>query len=190
MLTSGLWLLVSVSCNEPSSYAVGPSPYNLGFEQHDNDGSPYSGYAGGARHFDDYSGTLDNTTAHGGKYSLRLSYVIDTTGNDFGVATSQLPIAQAVRGRRVRFSGWIKTKDVSEYASLWWRADDVDSSTIAFNDMYAQAINGTREWRQYSFELPVPANAAFVYFGVLLAGTGDAWFDDLAIDTNGVAFLR
>src|SRR4051812_23944761 len=111
-LAGGLFLLVSASCNEPSSYAVGPSPYNLGFEQLDADGSPYSWYAGGAHYTDDYSGRLDNTSAHGGKYSLHLSYVIDTSGNDFGVGTSQLPIVQAVRGRRIRYSGWIKTKDV------------------------------------------------------------------------------
>jgi hypothetical protein len=40
-----------------------------------------------------------------------------------GVATGSFPV-EWVRGRRVAFSGWIKTKDVTDgYAGLIWRAD-------------------------------------------------------------------
>src|SRR5690242_13791015 len=43
-----------------------------------------------------------------------------TGGGDFGVATGTFPIAVAA-GKKVRYSGWIRTEDVTGYAGLWWR---------------------------------------------------------------------
>jgi hypothetical protein len=55
--------------------------------------------------------------------------------------------------------------------------------------MQDSLINGTRDWQHFSFELPVAQNAVNINFGVLTAGKGEAWFDGLSIDTNGVRFL-
>src|SRR4051812_7322744 len=40
----------------------------------------------------------------------------------FGVATGTFPVAAAA-GRKLRFSGFIKTENVDTYAGLWWRVD-------------------------------------------------------------------
>ena len=44
-------------------------------------------------------------------------------GPSFGIATATFPIKDAI-GKRVRFSGYIKTDGVtSGFAGLWWRVD-------------------------------------------------------------------
>jgi hypothetical protein len=161
---------------------------NLGFEQSGLGMRPAGWYAGSGEYelidLQDYSGTLDADTVHGGKYSLHLKHVL---GKGFGVGTGSLgALLPAVRAKTIRLSGWIKTKDVSEFAGLWCRVDGANNEKYAFNNMQDSMITGTHDWKRYSFEMPVDKRATNVSFGVLTVGTGEAWFDDLSIDTNGV----
>jgi hypothetical protein len=47
---------------------------------------------------------------------------------------------------------------------------------------------GTTNWTRYEFDLPVPVGARNINFGLLLCGTGTAWFDALSIQVNGVEY--
>ena len=105
------------------------------------------------------------------------------SGGKSAVVKAEFPAAD-VAGHHVRFSGWIRTENVSDYAGLWWRADAGDKM-IAFANMERQPVNGTRGWQRYTLELDVPANADHVVFGALLPGTGKAWFDSLGIEIDG-----
>ena len=107
-------------------------------------------------------------------------------GGGFGTATSKLPIAE-LAGHHVRYSGWIRTRGVSPdgFAGLWMRADSASRSGIAFDNMQAQHVIGTRDWQSYGIDLDIPKGATNVNFGCLMAGTGDAWFDSLAIEIDG-----
>jgi hypothetical protein len=163
---------------------------NLGFEQA-NGMKPKGWYAGGdkaPKDINGYSAALDSKTVHGGKYSLHLKYV---SGDGFGVATNSLRgLLPSVKGKTIRLTGWIKTEDVGDFAGLWWRVDGPNREMLAFNNMEDSIISGTQDWKRYSFELPVASNAINVSFGALLAGRGEAWFDDLSIDTNGMSWMR
>ncbi len=99
------------------------------------------------------------------------------------VVQAEFP-ARDVAGHRVRFSGWIRTQDVSQYAGLWWRAD-AEGVTCAFDNMERQKVSGTRGWQRYALELDIPAKADPVVFGALMSGTGAAWFDSLAVEIDG-----
>jgi erythromycin esterase-like protein len=99
------------------------------------------------------------------------------------VAKAEFPTKAAV-GHHVRFSGWIRTRDVSDYAGLWWRAD-AEGGTVAFDNMEHQHVAGTQGWQRYALELDVPAHADTIAFGALMVGTGAAWFDSLAIEIDG-----
>jgi erythromycin esterase-like protein len=92
--------------------------------------------------------------------------------------------ATAAAGHHVRFSGWIRSQDVSDYTGLWWRAD-AQGGTIAFDNMERQQVKGTRGWQRYALELDVPAKADHVVFGALMSGRGRAWFDSLGIEIDG-----
>jgi erythromycin esterase-like protein len=92
--------------------------------------------------------------------------------------------ARDVAGHHVRFSGWIRTQDVSGYAGLWWRAD-AQGVMCAFDNMERQKVAGTCGWQRYALELDIPAKADHIVFGALMSGTGAAWFDSLAVEIDG-----
>jgi erythromycin esterase-like protein len=105
-------------------------------------------------------------------------------GGGFGVATAKFPV-EAARGKRIRYTGYIKTKDVEEgFAGLWWRVDG-PKGVLAFDNMQSRGVRGTTDWKQYSIELPVDADAVNINFGALLPGNGTAWFDDLRVEVDG-----
>ena len=109
--------------------------------------------------------------------------------SSFGVATSTFPIAFAA-GKRVRYSGFIKTTGVTRgYAGLWWRVDG-ESGILAFDNMSNRGVTGTSEWARYEIDLPVAANARNINFGALHTGDGTAWFDGLTVELDGVPYTN
>ena len=122
--------------------------------------------------------------------------------SSFGLATASFPVADAA-GKNVRFSGWIKTENVANgYAGLWWRVDGEHGEALAFDNSFARSIDerpatgnrvlrgtmGTNGWQWYSIELPVSPAAKDIVFGLMLTGTGTAWFDSLAVEVNGTPY--
>jgi hypothetical protein len=168
---------------------------NLAFEEDNDDGRPRGWYAGGGgrskKDWNGYTGTLDSAVKHSGKFSLCLSY---NAGDGFGVGTQSIsgPLLDEIRGKKIRFSGWIRTKDVGHYAGLWWRVDGPNDRVLGFKNMQVgdDLINGTRGWQEYSIELSIDPAAEDINFGVQTDGGGIAWFDDLSIDTNGVLWMK
>jgi erythromycin esterase-like protein len=108
-------------------------------------------------------------------------------GGSFGVATATFPV-EAAKGKRIRFSGWIKTKGVKNgYAGLWWRADG-PSGVLAFDNMESRNIQGDTDWAEYALELDIPKETVNINFGALHPGEGEAWFDDLGVEVDGKTF--
>ncbi len=90
-------------------------------------------------------------------------------------------------GKRIRMSGYLKTKDVSEWSGFWLRIDGKDSrNSLGFDNMHDgknnRSIKGSTDWKKYEIVLDVPAEASNIAFGALLVGTGQIWFQDLAFD--------
>lgn len=105
--------------------------------------------------------------------------------NDFGCATYRFPIEQA-RGKQLRLSGWIKTEALENgWAGLWMR---VDGPQRQFDNMLDRGLRGSTEWTAASVEFDVPENATDVYLGLVMPGYGRAWFDDLRLELDGVAW--
>jgi len=102
----------------------------------------------------------------------------------FGLLNGTIPAA-AVAGKKVRFSGFIKTEDVKNgYAGLWFRANGA-SGVVAFDNMQNRGATGTADWKQYVIDLSVPATVTSIVFGGLMPGSGRAWFDDFAVEIDG-----
>ena len=99
-----------------------------------------------------------------------------------------VPVKDAA-GKHIHFSGYIKTKDVTEgYAGLWWRVDG-SSDVLAFDNMRDRGVTGTTDWKRYDIEMTVAADATNINFGALFPANGTAWFDSLAIEVDGVPYL-
>ena len=109
--------------------------------------------------------------------------------DDFGVATARFPVDKAA-GRHIRYSGFIRTEDVTKgFAGLWWRVDGEPGQTLAFDNMQDRAATGSSPWTRYEISMDVPMGAKAIYFGVVHPGTGVAWFDSLRVEIDSVEFV-
>lgn len=128
-----------------------------------------------------YSATLDPL------YS-GLSRMQSTNQNNFASAAAGLPL-QAVAGKHLSFSGYIRSQDIANgYAGLWVRADGT-RGPLAFSGMQNKGITGTSPWTRYEVSIDVPSDATGVFFGVVQTGTGVAWVDSLQIELDGVPYV-
>ena len=157
---------------------------NLDFEELILNGMPKFWMAGGMG----YEALIDKTDVNSGEACLRLENV--STNRTFGVATSFFPIDFA-RGKKLRYTGFIKTEDVKDgHAGLWWRVDSPQKPAIAFDNMADRGPKGTTDWQEYVIELDIPEEGSNINFGVLLVGTGKAWFDNLQIFLDGEPYQQ
>ncbi|MEJ7559364.1 MAG: hypothetical protein WKF66_13725 [Pedobacter sp.] len=86
-------------------------------------------------------------------------------------------------GKRVRLTGYIKTKDVKNWAGMWFRIDGPDKTkSLAFDNMQKRPITGTTAWKKYEIVLDAPESSTGFVFGVLQAGPGEVWLDDLKFE--------
>jgi hypothetical protein len=86
------------------------------------------------------------------------------------------------RGKRVRFTGYVKTILALGQAGLFVRIDGRDSS-LAGDFMVGRLIQTSKEWAKYSIVLDVPNDAIGITFGLHLTGAGQAWLDDVSLET-------
>lgn len=118
------------------------------------------------------------------KASELLRAAPQATGPAFGVATASFPV-EAASGKRIRYSGYIKTQGISRgWAGLWWRVDG-KSGVLAFDNMQDRGATGTTDWKRYEIDLPVAADATNINFGAIHTGDGSAWFDGLNVTVDG-----
>jgi len=102
-----------------------------------------------------------------------------------GFATLMQTIdATAYQGKRVRLSGFLRSKDAGKGA-LWMRVDGADKKTAAFDNMDNRAQQGDQSWQHFDVVLDVPADARDIAFGLMLQNKGEVWADGLAFDVVG-----
>ena len=95
-----------------------------------------------------YSATLRQATAQAEAVSL-------AEGPAFGAATAFLPV-EDVAGKRIHFSGYIKTAGITRgKASLWLRVDD--TAPLALDDKGNAGATGTTDWTRYQLDITVRA---------------------------------
>ncbi len=175
----GFKLLKSNGANNGSNNTF----LNLNFEDSNSNGHPTDWYAGGKG----YKAVVDTNIFYSGHKSLKLFKISE---GRFGVGTSTFPV-NAAKGKRITFTGYIKTKDVKYgYAGLWWRVDGKNRMALDFDNMSNRGVTGTTNWKKYKIEIDVDKNATNINFGVLLTGDGTAWFDDLNIKVNGELYKQ
>ena len=89
--------------------------------------------------------------------------------------------ADAYRGKRIRYSGWIRTSEVGgDGVGLWLRGDGARIGP--FDNMNDRRLSGTNDWKYLSIVVDVPQLTVGLAFGALLVGPGIAWVDDLNIE--------
>ncbi|MEM7167307.1 MAG: hypothetical protein AAF581_17735 [Planctomycetota bacterium] len=125
----------------------------------------------------------DDQHSYTGRWSTRMSNS-DEDAPGFGGVMGKFP-HKFIAGKRIRYSGYVRTEDVKGGAALWFRAD---GGSGAFNNMMMNKddiVDGTNEWTQFSFDLDIPKETHNVNFGAFLKGSGTMWVDDLDVQILG-----
>ncbi len=125
---------------------------------------------------------LDSTVVHGGRYAGRLERKPGGPGSAV-ILSMSLPVT--FQGSTVELSGWLKTEGVNGFAGLWLR-EDGRSGPVQFDNMQGRQLAGTTEWTRYRIQLPLDARSRTLWLGVLLAGDGTVWVDDMDLRVDGV----
>jgi len=178
ILVASIMGLATLASAAPTQ-APAKAPTNLDFE------APVDldGWGGGSK---GYERSIDATQVHGGAKAARLKY----SGEMPAPPSAFAPVTQAIdasafKGKRVRYSGWLRTECApAGWAGLWFRVDSPNGDMLGFDNMDStgRAVRGTTPWTRYEIVVDVSQDAAWLVFGALLAGDGTAWVDDLAIE--------
>lgn len=161
ILIASLWVFHSVASAKPSSKA--PHGWVL-------KGSSSSSYKSG----------LDHLKKHSGKASGFIQ-ALSHWKKGFGTLMQTI-LADNYRGKRLRLTAWIQAEKVQWWSGLWMRVDGKKRKMYAFDNMQDRPIRGTVPWKKYSIVLDVPTKAVKIAFGLLLAGKGQVWLDDLKLE--------
>jgi hypothetical protein len=163
----------------PASHAT--DPINLDFEEGLDQQGRMIGWEGGGH--GGYQLARDVAIVHGGSASGRIDAPNrDVTSKDYAPLVQWIS-AQPWRGKRIRLSGWLRTRDVTTgWAGLWMRVDSPTAPALAFDNMPSRGPKGTTAWTRYDVVLDVAPEASEIYLGVILAGNGSVWADDLALE--------
>ena len=142
-----------------------------------------------------------------GGYTVRLSekapkrgrrcVEIAKTDVDHGPEASfgnvmQMIDAAPFRGKRLRFTGWAKTRSViadwlklsSSKAQAWLRVDRPLGTTGFFDNMQDRPIRSS-SWRRFEIIGDIADDAEYINLGLTLQGNGKAWFDDVQVGILG-----
>jgi RNA polymerase sigma factor (sigma-70 family) len=114
-------------------------------------------------------------------------FLATTTGTNRWLAASRnvryhVTKNSSLLGKRIRISGWVKTRDVINWAGATMLVVDKDGHIFADDDMPDRPIHGTTDWQQIEFVTDVPNEPCLIYFAPTLYGTGEMWCDDFQID--------
>lgn len=130
---------------------------------------------------------LNSTKTKTGK---KCAYIksIDSQISGFGTLM-QTCNAKFYLGKRIKMTGYVKTEDVSNWCGMWLRIDGKDENdkrkTLSFDNMYDRKLVGTNDWQKCEIILNVPVESTTMNFGVLVNGTGVAYFDRISFEILG-----
>ncbi len=151
--------------------------FNLDFSDIDNQ-QPKGWYIEGSE-----PGMLSTEHPTNNGQSLRLSRNADT-GGDSAFAIQMPPFQH--QGKELTLTGWIKTREVTGDGASLWLAINAGSSELAHDNMKDRQISGSQDWQQVQVSVQLTDAVDSYTFGVVLAGTGEAFFADLSIKLDGV----
>jgi hypothetical protein len=89
------------------------------------------------------------------------------------------------RGKRLRFSAFIRTQEIGDWCGLAMQIGGVRGTTLGYTNMACSRLSGTKDWSEYSVVLDVPINAYTSTISATLHGNGSAWFSKFAVESVG-----
>ena len=191
------WLPTLALASALSVYAVPTEPTNLDFEDGVVGEVPAGWFAPPINARNGYTIKLSDEGAKTGSHAVLMSKV-DTTASEAdpmqgGGLGNVMQVADATpyRGKRVRFSGWVRTEVLpfgllAGRAQAWFRVDRPGGHMGFFDNMQDRPIRA-KDWQRFEIIGDIAPDAETINFGLMLIGYGKAWLDGVAIDIAGMA---
>lgn len=129
----------------------------------------------------EYEMGLDYEVVHQGKVSAYIKAKENVTHGGFSTLM-QMFRADKYVGKRLRFTAFVKSENVRDWAGLWMRVDGKETEPLAMDNMQNRPIKNTNNWQSYSVVLDIKEGALGIAFGVLLSGEGYVWLDSIRFD--------
>lgn len=92
-------------------------------------------------------------------------------------------------GSRIKMSGWVKTRMLTQTAQLWVRIDNDDDDYMSaitrpgcFDNMDDRPIQGTTDWTKHELVVDVSEQSKTIVYGLFLRGEGEAWLDEVSFE--------
>jgi len=130
-----------------------------------------------------YDTGVDEQVMYNRHFSVYLKFKGGEDTEGFGTLMQSFN-ANKYLGKRVRFSGTVKSEGVEQWAGLWMRVDK-GAQSVAFDNMGNRPIKGTTGWQDYEVVLDVPKDATGIAFGILLGGSGTVWLSNVKFEEVG-----
>lgn len=171
------WLLLSVI--SPPARALEPDFEDVLRFEATREGETVPGWGGGPPE----TLHLDRTVVHAGDAAARVERDAASSGT-FSSLTQQLPVT--FQGQWLELRGYLRSEGVEGQAGFWLRQDGA-SGPVHFETMLKGegAVRGTTEWAEYTVKVPFDREAQKLNFGIILAGIGKVWADDLVLRIDG-----
>lgn len=143
-------------------------------------------------HNNKYQMGVDKGSGKDGKDAMTIKSVEKIDDNLIFGTLASMSLPTQYLGKRVRLTGYIKTKEVPHWAGFWFRIDgQKKGEVLAFDNMKDgktdRSITGTNDWKQYDLVLDVPFNAKEIFYGALLSGTGQIWFENVTLEIVNIS---
>lgn len=128
-----------------------------------------------------YSVSVDRPATEGGRSIASLA---SRSGQAYGGGTLMQQIrADEYRGKHVRFTARIKTREVNGKATIWLRVDGPGNvETLDNMREPARYLQGNNDWVENSLVLDVPEGAVAISYGVGLEGNGKVWLGEVKLE--------
>ena len=144
---------------------------------------PYSGLKGWTWFpgWGDYEYGIDDDLSHHGNTCV---YIRSDTANPLylGAGLIQTFGADKYRGKRMKFSGFLKIEATDGSASLTMSIFDHEGicrETLGFDNMWGRNVTRVTDWTKVKVVLDVPEKSAFIEIGITMCGKGQVWVSGL-----------
>jgi len=132
-----------------------------------------------------YKISLDTIDFYSRSKGLKIANINTVSSKDFGGVSQSISVEESYKAKEIKFSGFIKTKDVATFAGLWLRLDDDKGNVLFFNNMLDKNISGTEDWKKYQITTRIPIETKNIVIGTILSYKGISWFDKLVLEIGG-----
>lgn len=190
--------ILALASGALSAYAVPGEPTNLDFEDGEVGEVPTGWFAPPINARNGYTIELSDEGAKTGRRVVLMSKSA-TPSSEAGETlpgttlgnVMQVADATPYRGKRVRFSGWVRTEVLplgllGGRAQAWFRVDRPGGHMGFFDNMQDRPIRG-KDWERFEIIGDIALDAETINFGLMLFGNGKVWLDGVAVDIAGVA---